>query len=660
MTIIEGIEKNCLSLERMGETEKADTLRHEIADHLIKAKKPISNLTSKEKKGLSYLRKNSDQLAIVPFDKGQGLVSIERKKLVEKSEKEFKNVSKDTKDTTQADEAKLQRKLRDLHKQGKVDTTTYKEIYPSGSLTPTANPAIKAHKPEKDFPARLITSHIGAPQEALASHLNGLLKPYIDKSTLVCKNSNEFVQQLRNIKIGPNDKMISFDAAALFPSVPIQDAINHVKGLLDEDQDLKNRTKLTPLDITDLISFCLSTSNFSYDGRHHTQRDSGPIGLSLMVTISQIWMIHTLERAIEIADSRKISRPCHLTSYIDDYWCVMPYPRPGLRSSDNAADPAIQFNECLNQVHPRVQFTREEEKDNNIAFLDVSITCEEIGSLPTTVYCKPSNTNITIKPASCQHPRTAISTFKAELCRAHRICSSPMLLEKEKEFVINLFADNGHEKSKLREIANTYKPATVVTSRENKSQKCMAQPTTNLTEVPKNLFDILPFRDCDLSNKEEKKLLARIPYLLGNLYHQIRHSLDKAGFNTYPTSGQKLVLRGKNKTLPPPIQKKGVYRLDCQCNEKAVYVGQTIRSIANRCQEHKKASEKGNWQHSGISQHKEHCDQIVDWESPKVLATMSGKNKKRLAYDLKVREALEIKRHNCGPGHGLNEDLGAY
>ena len=89
-------------------------------------------------------------------------------------------------------------------------------------------------------------------------------------------------------------------------------------------------------------------------------------------------------------------------------------------------------------------------------------------------------------------------------------------------------------------------------------------------------------------------------------------------------------------------------------------VGQTIRSIANRCQEHKKASERGNWQHSGVSQHKEHCDQAVDWENPKVLATMSGKNKKRLAYDLKVREALEIKRHNCGPGHGLNEDLGAY
>ena len=50
----------------------------------------------------------------------------------------------------------------------------------------------------------------------------------------------------------------------------------------------------------------------------------------------------------------------------------------------------------------------------------------------------------------------------------------------------------------------------------------------------------------------------------------------------------------------------------------------------------------------------------VDWDNPKVLKTMSGKNKKGLAYSLKIREALEIKRQNCGPGQGLNEDFGAY
>ena len=32
----------------------------------------------------------------------------------------------------------------------------------------------------------------------------------------------------------------------------------------------------------------------------------------------------------------------------------------------------------------------------------------------------------------------------------------------------------------------------------------------------------------------------------------------------------------------------------------------------------------------------------------------------RADSDLKVREALEIRRQNCWPGRGLNEDYGAY
>ena len=69
---------------------------------------------------------------------------------------------------------------------------------------------------------------------------------------------------------------------------------------------------------------------------------------------------------------------------------------------------------------------------------------------------------------------------------------------------------------------------------------------------------------------------------------------------------------------------------------------------------------RGNWSHSGISAHKEHCKEEIDWTKPTVITNKTGKNKKKLNYDLKVREALEIRRRNCGPGQGLNEDFGAY
>ena len=83
-----------------------------------------------QKKGLSYLKKNKD-IAVTPFDKGVGFVTIENKKLVEKSEKGFENVKLDTPDTTDAYERKIQNKLGDLKKEGKLDNKTYKDIFPS-------------------------------------------------------------------------------------------------------------------------------------------------------------------------------------------------------------------------------------------------------------------------------------------------------------------------------------------------------------------------------------------------------------------------------------------------------------------------------------------------------------------------------------------------
>ena len=146
MEIIEEVEKSCLYLEKKGKKKEAETLRQEIANILIRAKNSKFNLTSQQKKGLSFFSKQKN-LSVAPFDKGQGFVVIKTNKLVEKAEKEFKNVKLDTPDTTTTQERKLQTNLREYLKNEKIDTATYKNIYPSGTVTPTANPAIKAHKP---------------------------------------------------------------------------------------------------------------------------------------------------------------------------------------------------------------------------------------------------------------------------------------------------------------------------------------------------------------------------------------------------------------------------------------------------------------------------------------------------------------------------------
>ena len=161
--------------------------------------------------------------------------------------------------------------------------------------------------------------------------------------------------------------------------------------------------------------------------------------------------------------------------------------------------------------------------------------------------------------------------------------------------------------------------------------------------------------------KPKEGLFACISYI-PEISHQIKRSLSKAGINTTFTSAPKLkdILCNKNKTQPPKELKKGIYKYTCTCSDKSTYIGQTGRSCEIRWQEHAKAVEKEKWQHSGISQHYQHCQHKFDMNNFNTVHNMQGKNKSRLAYDMRIREALEIRHHNSGPGRGLNEDMGAY
>ena len=370
-----------------------------------------------------------------------------------------------------------------------------------------------------------------------------------------------------------------------------------------------------------------------------------------------------METALKTAKNQGHTVPKNIFIYMDDCWCTVidPPRRPGLRNNNIPhRDPAAEFNDDLNSVHERVQFTREEEENCSIAFLDVFITRSEDGKLTTRVYRKPSNTNIGLKPQSCQDPRTVTASFKGELCRCYRLCSSPAQVKKEIDFTLDLYEDNGHDRATLQKIADTYTPPTSNNNNNNnkKQTKKQKQAAENQT---RNLFNVLPFRFELLGEEEEEILFACIEYI-PEVAPQLRRALKKAGVNTNFKAAPKLkdILCNRNKTRPEPSMRKGVYKYTCTCNPKATYIGQTSRSYNTRWEEHGKAIQKQQYHHSGITQHYEHCQHNFNKENFEVVKNMQHKNKRRLIYDLKIREALEIRHHNSGPGKGLNEDTGAY
>ena len=82
------------------------------------------------------------------------------------------------------------------------------------------------------MPLRPIVSSIGAVTYETSKELSKILKPLVGQSPYHVHNNQEFLHQLKDQKLGPDDIIKSYDVKALFTSVAIQPAIDIITKLL--------------------------------------------------------------------------------------------------------------------------------------------------------------------------------------------------------------------------------------------------------------------------------------------------------------------------------------------------------------------------------------------------------------------------------------------
>ena len=151
--------------------------------------------------------------------------------------------------------SKIQKHLATLCKQQKFETRTYFQLYPSDPIPLRFYGVIKAHKPERCYPMRAIVSTIGTPPYGNSQYLVDLIQPTLNKSKHKITNSSSFVNETKNWLVKRNE--VSYDIINLYPSVPINKALDVLIDQLNNDKDdLMKRTKLYLKDIYELAELC--------------------------------------------------------------------------------------------------------------------------------------------------------------------------------------------------------------------------------------------------------------------------------------------------------------------------------------------------------------------------------------------------------------------
>ena len=129
-------------------------------------------------------------------------------------------------------------------------------------------------------------------------------------------------------------------------------------------------------DIIHLLSFCLKTTKFTYNGTYYHQVFGTAMGSPVSAVIANMVMEDVEQRALATSSVK----PFSWKRYVDDVISAV---------SGNEAERLLSH---LNSLEPSIQFTLECEKDRHLPFLDLNVSRGVQGNLETSVYRKPIHT----------------------------------------------------------------------------------------------------------------------------------------------------------------------------------------------------------------------------------------------------------------------------
>ena len=269
---------------------------------------------------------------------------------------------------------------------------------------------------------------------AISGYLARILSLVVGNTDYTVKNSCELVDFIRDKTLNACKELLSFDVVSLFTKIPVDLAVKVAEERLREDASLGQRTSLPVEDIIHLLSFCLKTTQFAYNGTYSQQVFGTAMGSPVSAVIANMVMEDVEQRALATSPVK----PFFWKRYVDDVISAV---------SGNEAERLLSH---LNSVEPSIQFTLEREKDRHFPFLDLNVSRGVQGNLETSVYRKSTHTNKYLAFNS-HHPICHKKSVAKTLLR--RVEYQPSSLDskaEERKHVSNVLKANGYTKTCLR------------------------------------------------------------------------------------------------------------------------------------------------------------------------------------------------------------------
>ncbi|XP_071959853.1 uncharacterized protein [Antedon mediterranea] len=224
------------------------------------------------------------------------------------------------KNPTSSYKKKLITVITRLLKEKKITVKQKHYLYPTSDITPRIYCTQKIHK--MNNPLRPIVDYTGSIMYNLSRSLADILVPLVGNSIHHVTNSLEFVNDIKDIKLQPNETLVSYDVVSLFTKTPVNKSLKIIEERLHCDKQLSERTWLHINDIMELLQLVLTTTYFSFRGDIYQQNSGMAMGSPCSPIVANLFMEWLENEAITTAHTN--IKPRIWKRYVDDIITIIP------------------------------------------------------------------------------------------------------------------------------------------------------------------------------------------------------------------------------------------------------------------------------------------------------------------------------------------------
>ncbi|XP_076032283.1 uncharacterized protein LOC143020031 [Oratosquilla oratoria] len=146
----------------------------------------------------------------------------------------------------------------------------------------------KVHK--EGVPLKPIIVFRGSPTCNLAKALAKQLRPLVEKSERMLKNSTGFVSRLRGLSLEEGDILVSFGVKSMFTSLP-QDLLKQAAlSKIEGSEEFLDNEKLSTEELMSLVNLCLDSMFFKFRDKFYHQRIGTFMGSPISVILAEMVM----------------------------------------------------------------------------------------------------------------------------------------------------------------------------------------------------------------------------------------------------------------------------------------------------------------------------------------------------------------------------------